>query len=410
MKKLLLASTALAAVALAPGEGWAQAAPPAGPPIKLGLGGYFQFYGVFADQDDNAGRAGASRHNFDFKREGEIWFLGQAKLDNGLMIGVDVQLEAESCGDQIDESYIWFQGGWGRLILGSENSAAYLLSVGAPTVDANFDGQDPNYRLFNTNAGFPGDPRLAGAFVAPGASALATQFNAIDASVVNISTDAEKLTYLSPRIFGFRAGLSYTPDNSEDGTAASTTAKGGSFAGMLPNNNIGQYSNVIGFGANYEGAIGPASLLAGVSYETAFREQDATLGGVRVFKDRRQAYSAGFDVGFAGLHVGALYFTDDNGFRTQGEQKAYAVGLTYTMGPLTVGANYYDSRRDVTSAAGGEIPDERLRRMLVGGRYVLGPGVDLRSSVQYYNYDAPSTADANDNHAWVFVLGTNFTF
>ena len=72
MKKLLLASTALAAVALAPGEGWAQAAPPAGPPIKLGLGGYFQFYGVFADQDDNAGRPGASRHNFDFKREGEI--------------------------------------------------------------------------------------------------------------------------------------------------------------------------------------------------------------------------------------------------------------------------------------------------------------------------------------------------
>ncbi len=401
MKKLLLASTALAAVALAPGEGWAQAAPPAGPPIKLGLGGYFQFYGIFGEQ---------SRHNFDFKREGEIWFLGQAKLDNGLMIGVDVQLEASSCTDQIDESYIWFQGGWGRVILGSENSAAYLLSVGSPTVDANFDGQDPNYRLFNTLAGFPGDPRNGATFIAPGAGALALQNNAIDASVVNLSTDAEKITYLSPRIFGFRAGLSFTPDNSEDGTAASTTAKGGSFAGMLPNNNIGMYSNIIGFGANYEGAIGPASLLAGVSYETGWREQDARIGASPTFKDRREAYSVGFDVGFAGVHFGALYYRDDNGFRQRGDHSAWAVGLTYTMGPLTVGANYFDSQRDVLSATATPVPDERLRRLLVGGRYVLGPGIDIRSSVHYYGYNAPTTSDLADNHAWFFVLGTNFTF
>jgi outer membrane protein OmpU len=328
------------------------------------------------------------------------------------MIGVDVQLEAESCGDQIDESYIWFQGGWGRITLGSENSAAYLLSVGAPTVDANFDGQDPNYRLFS---GVLGDPRAGGgaatsASVFGPAPTAAVNFKGIDASVVDITGDTEKITYLSPRIFGFRAGVSYTPDNSEDGTAASGVAKGGSFAGMPFNNNIGQFSHVIAFGANYEGAIGPASLLAGVSYETGFREADGVLGGARLFKDRREAYSVGFDVGFAGVHVGALYYRDDNGFRTAGDQTSYAVGLTYTMGPLTVGANFYNGEHDVRSAAGGEIPDERLRRLLVGGRYVLGPGVDIRSAVHYYQYRAPSASDLADNHAWFFTLGTNFTF
>jgi predicted porin len=412
MKKLLLASTALAAVALAPGEGWAQAAPPAGPPIKLGLGGYFQFYGVFGEQSDNPGHPGASRHNFDFKREGEIWFLGQAKLDNGLMVGVDVQLEAESCGDQIDESYIWFQGGWGRITLGSENSAAYLLSVGAPTVDANFDGQDPNYRLFS---GVLGDPRAGGGTAVGGSSifgpapAAGGSFKGIDASVVDLTGDSEKITYLSPRIFGFRAGVSYTPENAEDGTVAGQ--KGGSFAGMPFNNSIGQYSHVFALGANYEGAVGPASLLAGVSYENGDREADGldTSGG-RLFKQRRQAFSGGFDVGFAGVHFGALYYHDDNGFRTAGDQTSWAVGLTYTMGPLTVGANYYDGQRDVRSAAGGEIPDERLRRLLVGGRYVLGPGVDLRSAVHFYNYNAPSASDLTDNHAWFFTFGTNLTF
>jgi len=403
MKKLLMASTALAAVALAPGEGWAQAAPPAGPPIKLGLGGYFQFYGVAGSQSDSAGAVGTNKHDFDVKREAEIWFLGQAKLDNGLMIGVDVQLEAESCGDQIDESYIWFQGGWGRVILGSENAAGYLLSVGAPTVDANFDGQDPNYRLFS---GVLGEGRGA-LGTAAGAGTNIFSIKGIDASVVDITGDSEKITYLSPRIAGFRGGISYTPDNTEDGTIAGQ--KGGSFAGIAPNNNIGQFSNVIGAGVNFEGALGPTSLLAGVSYEKGFREQDAAIGGVRLFKDSREAYSVGFDVGFFGFHLGALYYRDDNGLRNAGDQTSWALGLTWTAGPLTVGGNYYDGQRDARSLAGGEIPDERLRRILLGGRYVLGPGVDIRSSVQYYQYDAPSAADLNNN-AWFFVLGTNFTF
>lgn len=401
MKKLLMASTALAAVALAPGEGWAQAAPPAGPPIKLGLGGYFQFYGVFGDQSDSGATSpGNNRQSFDFKREAEIWFLGQAKLDNGLMIGVDVQLEAESCGDQIDESYIWFQGGWGRVILGSENSAAYLLSVGAPTVDANFDGQDPNYRLFS---GVPAlaDPRVGGL--------TGVSIKGIDASVVDITGDTEKITYLSPRIAGFRAGISYTPDNSEDGTAASGVPKGGSFAGMPLHNTAGQFSHVIGAGVNFEGAIGPASLLAGVSYETGFREADVVVGGVRLFKDRREAYSAGFDVGFAGFHLGALYYRDDNGFRTAGDQTSWAVGATYTMGPLTLGANYYVGEKDFKFAG---TKDEGLRRALVGARYVLGPGVDLRTSLQYYQYDTPVATVGTDgnNNAFFFVFGTNFTF
>ena len=130
MRKLLLATTAIAAVGLLAGEAAAQT----GGPLKLGVGGYFQAYGWAGFGSSDPGQPEAHRKNFDFKREAEVHFLGETKLDNGLIVGAQVELEAETCADQIDESYLWFQGNWGRLLLGSTNSAAYKLSVGAPAI------------------------------------------------------------------------------------------------------------------------------------------------------------------------------------------------------------------------------------------------------------------------------------
>jgi outer membrane protein OmpU len=382
MKKTLLATTAVAAVALASGDALAQAS--AAGPVRLGLGGYFEFYGVGAEQSNGTGQPGAFTHNFDFKREGEIYFTGQTKLDNGLIIGAQVELEAEPESDQIDESYIWFQGNWGRLTLGSENAANYLLSVGAPTVDSAFDGQDPNYVLYNKPAG-AGDARVLNA-------------SSIDTSVSRMTGDSEKITYQSPRIFGFRAGVSYTPDNSEEGTTGQVAAKP---AALPPNNTIGQHSNVIEAGLNYEGKLGPVELLAGVGGGYGFLESDNVAG---TLKDR-QAYHGGVDVGFAGFHVGASYYWDDNGISDGGIQRTFAAGLTYTIGPLTVGGSYFNSDRDRGTFAA----DEELSRYLVGARYVLGPGVSLRGSVHYYDYEG-GAASTLQNEAWMVVVGTRLDF
>ena len=112
---------------------------------------------------------------------------------------------------------------WGRLILGSTNSAAYKLSVGAPAIDGNYDGQDPNYRIFRAATSHP---RLSGS---------AAPMN-IDQSVMNMSSDSEKITYLSPRIANLRLGVSYTPSNSEEASSGQAGAKLGSFSGFAPNN------------------------------------------------------------------------------------------------------------------------------------------------------------------------------
>jgi predicted porin len=403
MKKILLATTAVAAVALASGDAHAQSS--AAGPIKLGLGGYFQFYGVYGSQSDDAGRPGEHRHNFDFKREAEIFFTGQTKFDNGLIAGVDVQLEAEPCTDQIDESYIWFQGDWGRLILGSENSAPYLLAVGAPTVDPNFDGQDPNYRLFSGVLGSTSAPTGVPTTLTGGRT-VSLGISAIDAYVPLISGDSEKITYLSPRIAGFRAGVSFTPDNSEEGTSGQIKAKGGSFAGMPFNDDV-QYSNVISLGVNYENKLGPVSVLAGAGYERGSLESGVERFGLSsgVLDDSRNSWQAGVDLGFAGFHFGGGYYQDDNGV-DDGTQKSWALGLTYTVGPLTVGASYLDAKRELGFIGSAE--DEKLQRILVGGRYVVGPGVDLRASAQKYIYDAGDLSAGNN--AWFGVVGTTLSF
>ena len=41
---------------------------------------------------------------------------------------------------EIEESYAYFSGAWGRVNFGSEDGAAFLLQVAAPSADANIDG------------------------------------------------------------------------------------------------------------------------------------------------------------------------------------------------------------------------------------------------------------------------------
>src|SRR5690349_3408345 len=134
MKKVLLGTTALIAGGLA-------AVPAmAADPIKIGVGGYMQMY-------FNAGHyggtgTGATAVDYrtpNFKYEGEIWFIGQTKLDNGTTVGVRFELEGWAQGgqtsgsqDTMDEEYIFAFGDWGRIDFGGKDVASYVMFYGAP--------------------------------------------------------------------------------------------------------------------------------------------------------------------------------------------------------------------------------------------------------------------------------------
>jgi hypothetical protein len=155
MKKTLLGTTALVA-------GGLLAAPAmAADPIKLELRGYYQFMIVVGhtDRDIQAGTIGTSYRPENFKYEGEIWFTGTTKLDNGSSIGVRIELEgwsqsaaASASLDQMDEEYMFAFGDWGRIEFGGTDSASFKMQYSSPSALIGWGFNDHNFNYFG--AGF----------------------------------------------------------------------------------------------------------------------------------------------------------------------------------------------------------------------------------------------------------------
>src|ERR1700753_4113173 len=122
MKKLILGSSALVGVA-----SLAHAAQ-AADGIKLDVGGFFNvtYEGVFDNKSDNHF---GDHHNTDhIINNSEVHFKGETTLDNGLTVGAHIELEGESNPTttghgQIDESYIYWSGGFGKVQVGSQKGA-----------------------------------------------------------------------------------------------------------------------------------------------------------------------------------------------------------------------------------------------------------------------------------------------
>lgn len=383
MRKTLLATTALAAAGMvAVGASPASAAER----LKLEIGGYFQAYYAFVDQKkDGAGQPADNRRWNDLKREGEIHFKGEVALDNGMKVGIQVELEAETCGDQIDESYLYFQGDFGKVIVGSENSAAYLMSYGAPAVDASFDGADPNYRIFQ-----PGGNRAA----------------ASQAYAPVMTGDSEKITWMSPRFSGFAGGISFTGDNCEEAGGGQICTKGGSFAGMpldnrgiLQNNGVPQQKDIIELAINYEQKFDGFGIRGGVTYGFGDTENSGAFANS---KDQEQL-TAGLNLTFGQFTVGAGYYWDNLGVRRNGDAMALAAGLAWQNGPLRLAASYMykEFEAGTANAVNAGVSDDKLHRYLVGGSYQYAPGMQLRAAIHYYDLKGPDNTNTKDRKSVV---------
>ena len=226
--------------------------------IKLGLGGYWKAFIVAGSEGDRSSAA-SNQRSHGFGHESEIYFKGKTVLDNGIKIGVKVELEAETSTDQIDESFIYMSGGFGRMEFGSRDSAPNLMFVGA---QGPIEGQDGvlDASIVNATLGDAGAPDPA----------------------VGISGDSDKITYFTPRINGLQVGFSYSPDGgSEDDAAA-----------LSRDNDPGEQSEILEVGINYVGGFGGGEVAISGGYAAAYLEVPAA--GV---EDQKQ-YGFGTEVSF----------------------------------------------------------------------------------------------------------------
>lgn len=272
---------------------------------------------------------------------GEIWFTATTTLANGIQVGVRVELEGSSVNndisngggdDQIDEHYIWVSGNFGKFIIGAEDGASDLLAVLAPSAGA---------------LGLNGPT-----FVAVAAMGVA------DGAHKDFSSDANKLTYLTPRISGFQAGFSFTPNNQFGGGARLAVQEGGSFR------------NIMSAAANYSNTFNNVSVMFGAGMETAKSSSVAAVSG------RRTDWNVGGRLGMSGFTIGGNYSRSKNkALAAPTKSRSWQVGATYGTGPWTVGAGYLASKA-ITSG-------RKYTRIGGGVTYALGTGVTLIGDVNF---------------------------
>lgn len=374
MKKLLLGTAVVGlAVAAAPAPASAQ--------LALDLGGYFKGYGTYITQDDDAGAASEER-NFDMIRDTEVHFTGETTLDNGLTVGVHVEAQTDSGdGFTVDESYAFLSGGWGRVNLGNEDGAAYLLQVAAPSADENFDGVRQFVNPFNYAVSS-----------VPGATVYDVDGMDYDN---DLTTGQDKFTYLSPVFNGFQAGVSYTPDIQDSfvGSASRTF-------GVATDEVADTYGEAYEASARYEGTFNNVGVAVGAGYTTVEEENDTAGSADEDFTEWN--VGADFDIGPFGL--GAVYTENDNGQTTLDENETYVVGVDYTTGPFKLGASYLNNQTDVAGAA-AEVDADRYTGGVV---YTYGPGMTFRGSVSYVDHEVEGVAADQDGTS--VLLGTQINF
>ncbi|MEQ8284226.1 porin [Thalassospira sp.] len=346
MKKILFATSALVAVAAA---GSAQASEK----IQLEVGGYMEQWAGVADQD-----VGESKNAF--QSDAEVHFSGKTTLDNGIEVGAKIELEAETSSDQIDEQYLFVNGGFGQVKLGKDDSAADSLGITAPSVGP-----------VGVNDGD-----------------LTNWVDAYLVDTVPSSGDQKRVTYFTPNMGGFQAGVSYADDS---GSNNNDTATGG--------DNI---------------------LSAGVSYQGDFDGIAIGISAVGENQGEGNWYGVGATVGFGNFVVGSSWghieddYAQGENSRTGDDTDAFDVGVSYAMDAAKVSLGYgyaeygnrdIDPSSTVTNRAGtGEISTVDL-----GLAYTLGAGVTWKSSVFWFDDDSNNVAIAdNDGYGAVTGLVLNF--
>ncbi|HEX2888790.1 porin [Vineibacter terrae] len=384
-------------------------------PIKLELRGYWNSYITLGKIGrDVSGTTGTSYRPETFRYEGEIWFSGETKLDNGTTVGIRIELEgwsngggATSTNDQMDEEYLYAFGPWGRIEFGATDAASYKNPNSSPSVLPGWGFQDPTFAIRGSgfaSANNGGRDRGTN----PGMSA----------SNLNNAGDADKFTYYSPRFAGLQVALSYTPSFAVSAPAATCPFRGGgaNFNNCPRNNNT--WHNGIDVSANYANKFGDVEVRLAGSYMTAGFDRGTISSGLAATpvaadnaSTRYKSWAAGAQLGFHGFTLGGGLGRDNNGLRHDNATRWYTAAIRYDSGPWMTSLGWWGGRNNDANAVAGtqNAPGkDKMDIIELGVAYMLSPGIRLLGGLNYVMGSGQSKSEKAD--AWAIIVGTGLTF
>jgi outer membrane protein OmpU len=323
--------------------------------MSVTLGGEFRYIVGFSDQDVSAGFGrGYSFHG----DEAEITIKASNTADNGILYGVVVELNAGG-GDltSADEAYAFIDSPvWGRVEMGDQDDATDRMFVESDDILVGRGGPDGDATEFFT-------------FGTAG----------IGATGNTITGDATKAVYFTPRFGGLQAGASLTPDS---GVGSGAIGAGG----LTDPDNDGDFENVIGLAANWEGKFDEAMIVLSLTGE--FGDAETATGADNL--GEVETISVGGTVTFGGFGFGAGYVDFGEQSLTQAAQATgadagsyWTVGGSYNSGPWGVSLNWFESTRSNTTG----ISDTDVTLISLDAAYTVAPGWDLAAALHVISAD-----------------------
>lgn len=346
--------------------------------IKLDLSGHMKMYGNYADQDGTA-------KDFDILRDTDVTFAGETTLGNGLTVGVLVNADGDGGdGFAVEDSFMYASGNWGRVSLGMEDGAAFVLQVAAPSADDNVDGIETFVNPFNFSA-----TGLVG-------TAFETEVSTFGLDYDNdLTAGIDKISYYTPLLSGFQAGVSYTPD------VANFSPASRGINGNNPDDQLDEYGSAWEAGLRYENKISETvSYKVGAGYTSVDVEQTNAASTIDTYNE----WNTGVDLDIGAYGIGAIYTENNGGLVDNGDSKTFVLGADYTVGAVKYGASWLHNTHE--ESATEEVKTNRITGGLI---YEYGPGLSFRGSVSHVTADAPA-AIGGDVDGTAVTIGTQVLF
>lgn len=394
MKRFLLTTTAIAA-GLAASGAMAASAP------KITIGGFSDAQLGIVSEDQDEGYRG-----YTLRSDTEIHFNIDAQAENGLEYGAVIELEADTGGDaadgaaESDAAYLYLQGNWGRVELGSNVGAQETMRVDASTFSRATGGIGGDFYRY-VNWGWDGDTNNIPAAIVPFIHApvhyTEAKIGMVDTDSDGIAdtgytgagdlSDRNKLTYYSPNFEGFQFGLSFTPDTGNRGNNTHHFEENG------------DYEEVFGAGISYEGQFGDFGVA--VSATGQFGDAEPAFFGSTTEGEDLETWAFGTSVTFAGFTLGGSYgdWGETLGEDTDGQY--WNFGAAYDFGKGGVSVAYFASEYEFGTS------DVEFENISVGADYELAPGVVPYIEANIFDADAEAIYE---NDGAVVLVGTELTF
>ena len=407
MKKILLGTTGLVGAALLATAASAADAP------KVTLGGTSDFQAGWVDNDAED-ITGDADHATGMRNDNEVTVKVDGKTSGGLGYGAQVDIEADLSGDNdaqgvnASRTFTYLEGGWGRVELGGNKSAASTMRVDASTLAVATGGINGDWRHFvNPNGTTSSVDDSSGGSISEfiTTSKLQMEHGGVDQIGDETTYNNTKVTYYTPRFSGFQAGVSYSPDSESKGQTAQRLED--------------VYSDVWEAGLGYEGTF------SGVRFASALTGNWASDDSGSA--DDIEGWNVGALVGWQGFSVAGSYGDWGQGaFTTNAtgvgtgtgtgtpatvptnladvEGNYWTAGAAYETGAFGVSLTYLDS--EFTASSGDE---NTFNNLVLGADYKLAPGLTPYVEVASYEFDSLQDSDDNNDGTSV-VVGTRVNY